>query len=362
MSKTQYSDLVPNSLFHEYKKSATTEERREQIVDEIFNTIRSVNTFPEPIIEFNEELQALRTLATFDPWGIYNQDTGEISISSVGVMLCSKFYPNIYDVAKKGAPLTMRDGFNNDRILRRSIEKILKYGDNITQLMGWIRISGCGYCNNFRPTAAKVVYDTNLKPGSRVYDYAAGYGGRLMGAWAAENVVEYVAVEPNTATNENAHKFYNYINGMYPNLEKAEIYCHGSEDFTIERYPQYEGYFDMAFSSPQYFDTEIYCTEETQSCMKFNSYERWVKGFLRPTIHNCIDVLKPDGIYGINIFANLPNIKQVIQYICMEKDFELYKVDKLILQVMPGIGKDGKARTKTGGKPEPIWLFKRRGC
>ena len=359
MARNVYTDLVPDHWFSEYKKETTTPERRKEIVDNIFKIIRSVNQFPIPTLDLNETISALRTLTTFDPWGIYKHGN-RIELSSIGVMLCSQFYPNIYDVKKQGTSLSMRDTFYDDKKLRRCIEKILLYGSDINHLMGWIRISGCGYCNNFRPTAAKVIYDTNLKSGSKVYDYAAGYGGRLLGAWAAETVDEYVAVDPNTETYNNAIKFHTFLNNNFPNLKSFKIFKMGSEDFGIKSNPEYKNYFDMAFSSPQYFNTEIYSDEPTQSCHKFNNYERWVKGFFRPTIHNCIDVLKPDGIFAINIFVKLPNMKKLIQYICNEKDFKLYKVDKLVLQVMPGLEKDGRVRDRTGGKIEPIFYFKHK--
>lgn len=358
---SQYNELIPDHWFDEYKKENTTNERRKEILEETFRILRSINEFPEPIISLEEEIRALRSLETLDPYNLYDGDY--IELNSVGVTLCTKFYPNIHDVKKQKTPYSTREGFYDDDYLKRCIKKIYIYGNSISDLVGWLRIGGkCGYCNNFRPSAAKVIYDTNLKNrGSKVYDYAAGYGGRLLGSWAAEKVEEYVAVDPNTETHENALKFSDFLLSKYPGtLERVNIYKVGSEDFTVENFPQYKDYFDIAFSSPQYFNTEIYSFEETQSCFKFNSYERWVKGFLRPTIFNCIEALKHDGIFAINIFANLPNIKKIIQYICNERDFKLYKVDKLSLQVMPGTGKDGKARDKKKRKFEPIFYFKHK--
>ena len=359
--RSLYNEMVPDHWFDEYKKESTTEKRKAELVEEVFRIIRSVNKFPEPIVTLEEEIRALRALETLDPYKML--DDGFIELNSTGITLCSTFYPNIHDVKKQNTPYSTREGFYDDAYLKRCIRKIFMYGTGISDLVGWLRIGGlCGYCNNFRPSAAKAIYDTNLKErGSKVYDYAAGYGGRLMGAWAAEKVSEYVAVDPNTETFENANRFADFLLNKHPGtLEKATIYKLGSEDFTIERFPEYENYFDLAFSSPQYFNTEIYSNEETQSCFKFNSYNRWAKGFLRPTIFNCIDVLKPEGIFAVNIFAKLPKIKELMQFICSERDFKLYKVEKMSLQVMPGRGKDGEARKKTDRKFEPIFYFKHK--
>ncbi len=353
----QYSDLITSDIFVEYKTAST--ERKKELEDFVFKTLRSINTFPEYEVTFNEKVKSLNTLVSMDPWESYNN--GLVSSNSMGSILCSIFYPNIYDVTKPpDFPRSVKENFYQDNVLKRAITKTLSYSDNITDIVNWIRMIRSGYCNNFKPSAAKVIYDTNLSKGSKVLDYASGYGGRILGAWSSVNVSEYVGIEPNSETNANGHKFYEYLSDYGDNLSRFELHKIGSEDFTIQRFPHFKGYFDMAFSSPQYFNTEVYSTEETQSCIKFNDYSNWVKGFLSPTINNCIDMLKPDGIFAINIFERLGKIKSLVAYICRERDFYMYKEDFLSLAVMPGTGKGGEIRKKTDGKSEPIWYFKKK--
>ncbi len=355
----RYSDIIPDYWFNNYKK--LQEEDRRDIEDKVFKAIREVNIFPNREVEGEQEYRSLRNLTTLDVYSIY--DNNIIMPQNSGVDFLYKFYPNINDVKKKDSKMSMREGFFDDKVLKRAIRKCLLYDESIDYLRRWFYLVGCGACSNFRPSAARVVYDINLGEGSRVYDFSSGYGGRLLGAWASEKVVEYVGIDPNTETYNNAVKLIKYLNKKYKNGDMS-VFCEGSENFGVSKYPEYENYFDMAFSSPQYFDTEIYCEEETQSCFKFPTYESWIKYFLRYTVHNCIDVLKEDGIFAINIFDKLNKIKPILQYICKEKDFYLYKVDKLALHLMPGLDTEGEGRKSKGAyfKYEPIFYFKRRGA
>lgn len=358
--KNIYSDLVNSDYFARYKESNDVE--KEKIADEIFGIIRGVNKFPYPYIEDWEIVKNLRTLASSCAGDNYNN--GTIPISTTGSILCQMFYPNIFDVIKnrRGTrPISIKESFFLDKDLRRIVKATLEYDNNIDGIVAWFRQSDVGYTTNFRPASAKIIYDTNLSEGSRVLDYAAGYGGRLLGAWAADSVSEYVGIEPNTETYLNGLKFIAFLDSEFNNLQKATLYQECSEDFTIEKYPTYKGYFDMAFSSPPYFNLEVYSNEETQSYNKFNDYERWVKGYLKPTIHNVIDMLKPEGIFAVNIYEDItdhckaPNIRKIIQLLCRENGYIPYKTDFMKLTRRAGNGD----RDRSEEKSEPIWYFKR---
>lgn len=354
----QYSDIITDEWFLEYKNA--TNIRKIEIEEEMFSILRKVNEFPLDTYDEFSAMQNLRTLSTLNIDNVYKN--GCISRSSIGNSLCYNFYPNIWDVKKMyddKLSISIRDAFYDDKLLKKMIRFSLKYTDSINDFKSGFRLLKVGYCMNFRPVAAKIIYDTNLKPNSKVLDYAAGYGGRLLGAWAANNVYEYIALEPNTETFNNAGRFDTFLNKYFPNL-KTIIYKVCSEDFNVQKYSQYKEYFDMAFSSPQYFDLEIYSEEKTQSANKFPEYSLWVKGFLKPTINNCIDMLKPDGIFAINISdetdRKLLNISKIVKLLCYEKNFIHYKTDLMELTIRPGNG----SRDRMKKKYEPIWYFKKK--
>lgn len=356
MASNQYSLQIPDHWFSEYKRA--DDQAKLEIENKIFFILHENSTFPMKEISDYTESTILRNLSLVDSSDTY--EDGVLKQNNTGVDLLYKYYPNIWDVRKCDAKMSMMEGFRDEKVLRRAIKKSLTYDGSILYLRRWLYLVGCGACSNFRPTAAKAIYELNAGKGAKIYDYAAGYGGRLLGAWSSGNVSEYVAVDPNTETFNNANKIIKMLDSKYKTSD-LKIHCIGSEDFKVSSYPHYKSYFDIAFSSPQYFNTEIYSDEPTQSCIKFSTYKDWVNGFFRTTIHNAIDVLKPEGVFAINIFTNLPNIKKIIQSICAEKSFYLYKVDKLALSLMPGLDTEGKGRRSQGEafKYEPIFYFRR---
>ena len=377
--KNQYSDLVPSILFKEYERA--TEEQKQKIEEFIFKKCREVNELPKNIITMDSDSKdfeesslyvtnMLRPLAAAGD--CYNgRDYG---LNTAGIDLLYDFFPNIWDVTKKTAPMSVRQGFFYDDKLKKAIKKTLRYSDSILDLIKWLRMAGLGYCVNFRPAVAKTLYETHAPKNAKVYDYANGYGARCLGAFMASNVREYVSVDVNTETVNNTHKLQKcLLSSVFGNNEKEmTTYLCGSEEF-LQKYPQYKGYFDLSFSSPQYFNTEIYSQEETQSCHKYPQYKLWLRDFYRPTIHNAIDVLKDGGVYIINIFEKLPSIsgatedfdlKKMTKVFAAEKGFYLYKCDRYLLRTMPGAGKrlednTYEKRDRTIGLNfEAVWMFK----
>ena len=58
---------------------------------------------------------------------------------------------------------------------------------------------------------------------------------------------------------------------------------------------------DLVFTSPPYFNREIYSTDKEQSCLKFPTYPKWLDGYLDKTLKTSYDVLKPERYCIINI-------------------------------------------------------------
>jgi len=131
---------------------------------------------------------------------------------------------------------------------------------------------------------------------------------------------------------------------VYP--EKEAIFINGcSEDITM-----YAGISDadVCFSSPPYFNTEIYCEEESQSCIKYPEVEVWLDKFLEATMLNCKLILKEGGYYIINI-ADTEGIK--LQEEAYNRACKHYKYERYFLMAMPKLyGRE---------KYEPIFVFKK---
>jgi len=123
-----------------------------------------------------------------------------------------------------------------------------------------------------------------------------GFGGRLLGALSSKNDYKYVGTDPNTETMYNLHRLGEYIEMVTGREDSYELHCCGSEDF---RGPANS--VDFAFSSPPYFDLEVYSDEPTQCFNKFPVLEDWLEGYVRGTIKNIYHMLKPGCTYAVNI-------------------------------------------------------------
>ena len=94
----------------------------------------------------------------------------------------------------------------------------------------------------------------------------------------------------------NLHRLGEYIEMVTGREDSYELHCCGSEDF---RGPANS--VDFAFSSPPYFDLEVYSDEPTQCFNKFPVLEDWLEGYVRGTIKNIHHMLKPGCCYAVNI-------------------------------------------------------------
>ena len=348
--------------FYLYRKADLN--LQQEIEDWLFQTVRSVNTIPRNITSDDEIIQDLRALSEVEPKSVFYDNSFHFNLS--GNLTCREFlFDKMIRVEKSSNMPSVHDSFYNDHRLKRAIRKCLQFSYDIITLLSWLKISGSGYGDNFRPASAKSLYEIFGKPyDCKVIDSSSGWGGRLLGAHFASNVSEYVGTDPNTHTELN--KLITFINSHGLSTNTREIVMPiGSEDFTPQNYPEYKNHFDLYFSSPPYFNAEVYSHDRSQSCIKFSTYPNWVRGFLRPTIHNMCDLLNPKGIFLINIFEKVPNIKEIIRLCLLEKGWILYRSLRYLLKMMPGTDlktDDPNLRVKrpreTGARFEPIFVAK----
>ena len=258
------------------------------------------------------------------------------------------FFPHWIDTKTYNSK-SVRESWNNDELLRKLIEKVYNFvmkHDNERWSTNRIRQCAKVYCasqsvSNFRPTVAKYLYNTYGNRGN-VYDPCGGWGGRMFG-FMASNCKEYECCEPSTKSYEGLLNLKN----TYPYLKKAIKV----NNLCAEDYVPKESHFDLTFTSPPYFNTEEYSTEDTQSYLRYPSYEEWKEGFLKRMIHNCHIGLKDKGILIINIanVSTAPTLEQDTVSLAMEEGFILKDTLKLMLSIIAG----------KGIKYEPVFIFKK---
>nr|DAD62695.1 MAG TPA: Putative modification methylase [Bacteriophage sp.] len=336
-------------IFTIYNDINTTDEERERLVEWLFNLIRSRdNAVPLHVWSddiFNKIVSSLCDIDT----NVTYQD-GAYSLNNIGANILTQFFPEILDVVKSGKA-SPRDFFKDDKRLLGYCRTVLKYCTSPLEMFKMMSFRGSSRCYNFRPATAKALYELYGKENSKVLDTSSGFGGRLLGFFTAKNTSEYVGIDPNTA--DSCNKFILYMSRYFTN-KKAYVNKIGSEDFTIESYPQYENYFDISFTSPPYFNIERYSDDITQSHVKFNTYDAWVDGFYRNTIYNSCNSLKLDGVFAVNI-SWVDNIKEYTEEFLNDCGFYIIKEDKYLLRIHPRESSYGSDKMS---KYEPIWVAK----
>lgn len=169
----------------------------------------------------------------------------------------------------------------------------------------------CGLlmCSEFNPLwmASIIKYLQTKMKIQNVLDMSAGRGARLIAAAVCE--VNYTGVDPSECTNENYETMQEFFK-----VSGCEIETIKSGFETVELKKKY----DIMFSSPPYFDLEIYETTKTQSVQKFNKLDIWVKDFLYVCMDKIINNLVPGGLMCINIdnpiYKTIDYINPMLQY------------------------------------------------
>ena len=336
-------------IFTIYNDTNTTDEERERLVEWLFNLIRSRDN-AVPLHMWSDDIfnKIVSSLCDIDTNVTY-QD-GAYSLNNIGANILTQFFPEILDVVKSGKA-SPRDFFKDDKRLLGYCKTVLKYCTSPLEMFKMMSFRGSSRCYNFRPATAKALYELYGKDNCKVLDTSSGFGGRLLGFFTAKNTSEYVGIDPNTA--DSCNKFILYMSRYFTN-KKAYVNKIGSEDFTIESYPQYENYFDISFTSPPYFNIERYSDDITQSHVKFNTYDLWVDGFYRNTIYNSCNSLKLDGVFAVNI-SWVDNIKEYTEEFLNDCGFYIIKEDKYLLRIHPRESSYGSDKMS---KYEPIWVAK----
>lgn len=240
------------------------------------------------------------------------------------------------------------EAFLRDRTLVNCIVKSMMHEQPDTQSRIRSSLSntnGTQVVSNFPVQVAAAVYKHWGGAGGTVWDMSGGWGGRLLGAaWAG--VKTYHATEPSSLTFSGLQKLAEDSRVAFPNTEIL-LHKHGSEDFVGVVAAESV---DLCFTSPPYFSQEKYSMEATQSAVKFPFPTAWINGFMRQTLQNCFDVLKPNGFCILNI-------ESVRRYPTLVRDTEAVAASLGFL-VHP-MWKMGLATTQTLARTESVLVFQK---
>lgn len=356
---TGYEEYLPDlkKYNRELYLNASTKEQ-DLMVEKVFDIYRKVNLLP--IQYYNKEGVAEEIQKCLDKEVSFDGDILNLKFNQ-GSSLCRYLFPNLHDIEVAGDKRTILKKFKDDHMLKRAIKFCLthkKSNHPVTPsgLKDGLEMLGGNVATNFKPMNAKALYEKYVPYNGVVFDFACGFGGRMLGALTSSKNLTYYGVEPNTETFERLKVLGAAIEGVTGRKNSFKIACKGSEDLLLKK----EGFVDFAFSSPPYFDLERYCEEDTQCYNRFPTLDMWLQGYVRPTIVHLYKMLKGGGYYAVNI-ADFKSKGKVISFvdhwcsISQEVGFTFDKCISMKIQSRRGVGHEGNNKPKQEG----IFVFKK---
>ena len=264
-------------------------------------------------------------------------------VNPIGSDLASSYFPHMWAARIRGKR-SVYNNYEDSSQFRKVIENVFRYRRVLTEASIRSELRHGSTAQNFKPLIAKTIYDLYCPEGGTVFDYSAGYGGRMFGAAVSDKVSKYIGTDPCQQT------FY----GLRKLARKLERYCLGKEFQVFNMCSEDPSWYpdvpvDVCFSSPPYFDAERYSDEPTQSYKKYPDIKTWIDMFLFKTIENCYRILKDGGYFIINI---ADTGRYGLQCPAFEKLSELLSFERFFIIRMPSY-------FNAQGKYEPVFVFKK---
>lgn len=309
-------EINGNKLTKAYIESLNEQERLD-LIDPIFEVLRKVGfIYPDDADKVKSEW---KKLVEFQP------DINETELfnnSSLATNICQYFCHKFYE-ATDLKNKTMINNFNDDLILKRIIKNRLgldwlKDDDRGTGVNEAFNLSFkmivfqgqrsmrlVNGTSMFKPNIAKHMYMKYSDVGDTVFDYSAGWGGRMLGAASCNR--KYIGADPLT-TDEISNM------AKYLGIKDVTLIKSGSEDVKLD-----ENSVDFSFSSPPYFDQEVYSKDITQAYNKGEGH--FYDTYWKNTLENVRFMLKPGKWFGLNV-KNYPKMVTMAEDVfgnCIEK-------------------------------------------
>ena len=141
-------------------------------------------------------------------------------------------------------------------------------------------------CSNFRITIALSILQ-HFKP-TKWLDISSGWGDRLMAA-----ILFKIKLYEGTDPNLDLHPCYNnMIESFVPPSKRKNFIIHKNGFYEAE-FTNKD--FDIVFTSPPFYKTEIYSSYNENSVTKYNSEEEWIKEFLIKCFTKAFTLIKKGG-------------------------------------------------------------------
>lgn len=280
-------------------------DEREALVEPLFNHFRNQGwLYPDDDSKIKSEYEKLCQLEM-------DLSVNELfNNSSLATNICKYFCHKFYD-ATESKNKTMKQIFHDDEQLRYLIRNRLGFdwwdkedNDETFNICFRMLVQGMRSArlvpsiSIFKPNIAKYMYMKYSSEGDIVFDYSAGWGGRMLGAASCGR--KYIGVDP--WTTDELQKMVDYLN-----LKDITLINNGSEFVKLE-----ENSVDFSFSSPPYYNQETYTDDEMQAYAKGEDY--FYNQYWKNTLENVKYMLKPGKYFGLNV-KNYPKMVKMAEEI-----------------------------------------------
>ena len=293
--------------------------------------------FDELISTYNNGLQA--NIIDWNKLKNKNVDRDWInSTSIVGMNIIKRNMPHIYEVSNyKGRNIKqMWNILQIEKALRANRQSHpIPYVSEIVRQIGFT--GGTTKVTIYRPLLTKRIVEE--LEGKNVLDVCTGWGGRMLGASCIDGV-KYTGIEPFSKTFKGLENIKQELE-----LENVTLYNAIAENVI----PNLKKEYDLALTSPPYYNLELYSDEITQS-HHYGSYEDWIDRFLKPVINGVLDKLIDTG-YSCWSVKNFKTDKKYNLYddvVKIHKERGWTKIDREFYVgncIRPGSHKQGKEIT-----------------
>jgi hypothetical protein len=182
------------------------------------------------------------------------------------------------------------DGWTTRDVVYRTVRSLAKKQVEITEFnYKHDLFNYAPLVSHFSPAVAKALY--TIFGGGHVLDMCSGWGDRLSGALACESVLSYTGVDTNTALKDSYADQVSRLGAS----KKCSFYFEDAGCCSFESMAPAGG-FDIAFTSPPYFNLERYPLMPAHYV-----FRDWVSCFLQPMLNSAMSSLKSGGHLALNV-------------------------------------------------------------
>jgi hypothetical protein len=284
------------------------------------------------------------------------EDGHALCASTVGLSLANSYHPQMWTARSHGHHRCPMEYFEDDLHLHQMLARAPQFWPNkrcwssqaVRNLVG---IYAGGRVANFRPVAAKSLINHFSRDGDVVLDFSAGYGGRLLACLTLDRV--YIGIDPARGQIMGLERMQRDFRKL--SRSQIEIMRGCAEDILpgIER-----AAVDLVFSSPPFFNLEIYSNEKTQSSWRYRTYEQWRSHFLEAVIVQSCRLLRRRGYFAINV-SSRNRSSHFLQADTLEIASRFFAHHSTIYMKMPARPLQ-RASDESRYRLEPIYVFQKR--